>query len=412
MSALEGIRVLELGRVLAGPWSGQNLADLGADVIKVEHPKAGDDTRGWGPPYFEHERGSESSESAYFLAANRGKRSIAIDFADPQGLELVKRLAAESDVIIENFRVDSLKKYGLDYDSLSKANPKLVYCSITGFGQTGPRRHVGGYDFIMQAMGGLMSVTGRPDDAPGGEPMKVGVPITDLFTGMYATVGILAALNERNRTGQGQAIDISLFDVQIAMLANQGMNYLVGGFTPQRLGNDHPNVVPCGVFPTADGHLVLTIGNDTQFHRLCTAMGLDGLLEDPRYGDNASRSVNRGSLNQSLDDRFRQRSTEDWLADFEAAKVPAAPVNTVPSAFADIQSVARGLHVEIPASYGKVPTIASPLRLSRSPVEYRKAPPLLGEHTREILTELLDVSEEEMSSLAASRVIRGREPRG
>lgn len=406
MSALAGIKVLELGRVLAGPWAGQMLADLGAEVIKVEHPRGGDDTRGWGPPVFPHSDGSPSAQSAYFLAANRAKKSIAVDFSQPQGLALVQELADRCDVVIENFRVGALRKYALDYDSIAARNPGVIYCSITGFGQTGPRRHQGGYDFVVQALGGLMSVTGQPDGTPGGEPMKVGVPVTDLFTGMYAATGILAALNARHASGRGQAIDLSLFDVQIAMLANQGMNYLVSGKVPVRLGNDHPNVVPCGTYATADGYLVLTIGSDVQFERLCEAMDLRHLLDDARFGANAGRSVHRDALNQLLTERFAARTTEDWLDRFDQAKVPAAPVNTVATAFDDRQARARGLKIDIPASYGLVPTIANPLRLSDDPVPYDAAPPMLGQHTDEVLRERLGLSPHAVAALCEAGIVR------
>jgi crotonobetainyl-CoA:carnitine CoA-transferase CaiB-like acyl-CoA transferase len=406
MSALYGIKVLELGRALAGPWSGQTLADLGAEVVKIEHPLAGDDTRGWGPPYFRRGGAAHSQQSAYFLATNRGKKSVAIDFSKLAGSELVRRLALQADVIIENFRVESLVKYGLDYKTLAAQNPRLIYCSITGFGQTGPRRFLGGYDFVIQALGGLMSVTGLPDDTPGGEPMKVGVPITDLFTGMYATIGILAALRGREQSGRGQALDISLFDVQAAMLANQGMNYLVSGEIPVRLGNDHPNVVPCGTFATADGHIVLTIGNDGQFQRLCTALGTPERGLDLKFRTNRDRCHHRAELVGLISESLSSRGNVEWLTIFEEAKVAAAPVNTIAGTFADPQSIARGLRVELPAQGGAVPSIASPLRLSETPVEYLRAPPHLGEHTNEVLANDLALSQAEIEALQLQGVIR------
>lgn len=405
MTALRGIKVLELGRVLAGPWAGQVLADLGADVIKIEHPIAGDDTRGWGPPFFEHSNGSESRESAYYLSTNRGKRSFAVDFANPEGLALVQRLAAKADIVIENFRVGALNKYGLDYDTVAATNRGVIYCSITGFGQSGPKRFVGGYDFIIQALGGLMSVTGLPDNLPGGEPMKVGVPVTDLFTGMYAAVGILAALNHRRETGAGQSIDISLFDVQVATLANQGMNFLVSGDAPTRMGNDHPNVAPCGTFPTIDGYIVLTIGNHVQFERLCETLGKPELAQDDRFRDNARRSLNRGELNRELVALFKSRTTSEWISLLESARVPIAPVNSIAQAFDDPQAKARQLKVEIDASYGRVPGIASPLRLSATPVKYERAPPTLGEHTWEILRNELTQSDAQIERLLAAEVV-------
>ncbi|HEX7113976.1 MAG TPA: CoA transferase [Steroidobacter sp.] len=350
--ALAGLRVLELSRVLAGPWAGQILADLGATVTKIEHPGKGDDTRAWGPPYLEREDGRPSAESAYYLGANRNKQSVAIDFSTAEGRELVTALALKADVVLENFRPGALRKYGLDYETLSSRNERLIYCSITGFGQSGPRSHLGGYDFIIQALGGLMSVTGLPDDSPGGGPMKVGVPVADLCTGLYAAVGILAALESRHRTGKGQQLDLSLFDVQVAMLANQGMNYLVGGAAPGRLGNDHPNVTPCGVFRTAEGRVAFAVGNDEQFRRFCAALGMEDVAQDSRFSVNISRNVHRDELNARIAQVLATRPTEHWIAAFEKHRVPAAPVNSIDAVFDDPQATARDLRVEMQHPFG------------------------------------------------------------
>ncbi|HWK35433.1 CaiB/BaiF CoA-transferase family protein [Sphingomonas sp.] len=409
MTALDGIRVLELSRVVAGPWASQLLADFGADVIKVEHPAHGDDTRSWGPPYLAHDDGTPSRESGYFLAANRGKRSLAIDFADPAGLAVVTALADRADVIIENFRVGALARYGLDPVSVAARNPRAVYCSITGFGQDGPRAGQGGYDFNMQAMGGLMSITGQPDGSPGGGPVKVGVAITDLFTGMYAGSAVLAALHARDADGAGQHIDIALFDVQLAMLANQGMNHLVDGRLPQRLGNDHPNVVPCGAFDTADGRIVITVGNDVQYARLCVALEAPALARDPRFATNADRCIHRAALIPLLIAAFARRPTDDWLDRLAEAKVTAAQINTIPQAFADPQAVSRGARRAIGASYATVPTIANPVRFSRTAIAHDRAPPALGEHSAAILAEL-GIESTAITDLFARGVVRCASP--
>jgi crotonobetainyl-CoA:carnitine CoA-transferase CaiB-like acyl-CoA transferase len=397
--SLEGIRVLDLSRVLAGPWCTQVLADLGADIIKVEKPSrpgtpGGDDTRGWGPPFLRDREGHETAESAYYLGTNRNKRSVTIDIATPEGADLVRALADRADVLVENFKVGDLARRGLDAASLLARNPRLVYCSITGFGQTGPYRERAGYDYAIQGMGGLMSVTGPSraeiaDDDAGGGPQKVGVAVADLFTGMYATVAILAALRHRDRTGQGQAIDMALLDAQVAMLANLGAGYLASRIAPQRAGNAHQNVVPYQVFEVADGHLILAVGNDGQFARFCTVAGCSELASDARFARNADRVRNRAALIPLLAARLKARPRAVWLADLEAAKVPAGPINDLAEVFADPQVQDRGMTVELPHPLaGAVRVVASPIKLAATPVRYRCAPPLLGSDTQDVLAEL------------------------
>ncbi|HET9642034.1 MAG TPA: CaiB/BaiF CoA-transferase family protein [Burkholderiaceae bacterium] len=385
--ALSHVRVLDLSRVLAGPWASQMLGDLGAEVLKIEHPARGDDTRGWGPPYA---MGSDGSpvESAYFLCANRNKKSVAIDMTTAEGQAALRKLAAECDVLIENFKVGSLAKYGLDYDSLSKINPRLIYCSITGFGQTGPYANRPGYDFMIQGMGGLMSVTGRPDEEEGGGPMKVGVALTDVLTGLHAVAGILAALAWRERSGEGQHIDIALLDVQVSCLANQALNYLVTGRSPQRLGNAHPSIVPYEAFPTADGDMILAIGNDSQFASFCEVAGHPQWATDSRFATNAARVEHRQLLAPMLRKVTVARTTAEWIELLERANVPCGPINTVEQVFADVQVQARHLRVELPHPVlGTVPSVASPLRLSKTPVTYRVAPPALGADTDAVINE-------------------------
>ena len=385
---LAGLKVVELARILAGPWAGQLLADLGAEVVKVERPGTGDDTRQWGPPF------APDGASAYFHSCNRGKSSVAIDLDTPEGQAQVRSLAAEADVVIENFKVGGLAKYGLDHPSLSKLNPRLIYCSITGFGQTGPYRKRAGYDFLLQAMGGLMSVTGEPD----GEPMKVGVAITDILTGMYAATAVLAALAERERSGEGQHIDLALFDVQVATLANQAMNYLVSGEEPQRLGNAHPSVVPYQAFRTADGFAVLAVGNDEQFRRFAACAGRPELAKDERFRTNAGRVRNRAALVPVVRALMAERTTAEWLALLEPAGVPCGPVNGLRAAFADPQIQARGMVARLPhALVGEVPAVASPMKFSRTPVEHGRPPPLLGEHTEAVLRDVLGSSDAEIA---------------
>ncbi|MCF9017612.1 CoA transferase [Pseudomonas syringae] len=400
MGALSHIRVLDLSRVLAGPWAGQILADLGADVIKVERPVCGDDTRSWGPPFLKDEAGQNTTEAAYYLSANRNKQSVTIDFTRPEGQRLVRELVAKSDIVIENFKVGGLAAYGLDYASLKAVNPKLIYCSITGFGQTGPYAKRAGYDFMIQGLGGLMSLTGRPDGDEGGGPVKVGVALTDILTGLYSTTAILAALAHRDQSGVGQYIDMALLDVQVACLANQAMNYLTTGIAPRRLGNAHPNIVPYQDFPTADGDFILTVGNDSQFRKFAEVAGQSQWATDPRFLTNKLRVANRGELIPLIRQATVFKTTAQWVDELEAAGVPCGPVNDLAQVFADPQVLARGLALELPhALGGRVAQVASPIRLSETPVEYRRAPPLLGEHTSQVLQELLGMSGDEVVAL-------------
>jgi crotonobetainyl-CoA:carnitine CoA-transferase CaiB-like acyl-CoA transferase len=412
---LAGVRVLDLSRVLAGPWCTQTLADLGADVVKVERPPSaghpgGDDTRGWGPPFLKGRDGQDTSEAAYYLGANRNKRSITIDIACEAGQALVRKMALHSDVFVENYKVGDMARYGLDADSLRALNPRLVYCSITGFGQTGPYRDRAGYDYAVQGIGGLMSVTGPSraeiaDDQPGGGPQKVGVAVADLFTGMYASVAILAALRHRDLSGQGQAIDMALLDAQVAMLANLGANYLSTGVAPQRAGNAHQNIVPYQVFEVADGHLILAVGNDSQFAKFCNVAGLRDIANDPRFTRNAERVRHRSTLVPLLAAVMKTRSRADWLGALEAAKVPCGPINDLAEVFADPQVLARRMTVETPHPLsGSVRLVASPIRLSDTPVQYRRPPPLLGQHTDEVLAQL-GLSASEVDALRAAKAI-------
>ncbi|WP_310460732.1 CaiB/BaiF CoA-transferase family protein [Sphaerotilus sp.] len=390
MTALDGLKVLDLSRVLAGPWASQMLADLGADVVKVERPGSGDDTRTWGPPWLKDADGNDTADAAYFFCTNRNKRSVAIDMATPDGQALLRRLAAEADVVLENFKVGGLKQYGLDHETLCARHPRLIYCSITGFGQTGPYAPRAGYDFLIQGMGGLMSVTGRGDAEEGAGPQKVGVALTDLMTGLHAAIGILAALQHRERTGAGQHIDLALLDVQVAALANQAGNYLISGQVPGRMGNAHPNIVPYQDFPTADGDMVLAIGNDGQFARFCEVAGRTDWASDLRFATNAARVANRAVLIPLLRQTTVMRTTHAWVAALESRAVPCGPINRLDAVFADPQVVARGLRVALPhPQAGTVPGVANPVRLSATPVVYRSAPPLLGQHTDEVLADWL-----------------------
>jgi glutaryl-CoA transferase len=403
---LEHIRVLELSRVLAGPWAAQTLADLGASVIKVEKPGVGDDTRTYAPPYAATSDGGQSSESAYFLSTNRGKRSVTIDFIHPEGQQLVRALAAKSDVVIENFKVGGLAKYGLDYPSLKPLNPGLVYCSITGFGQTGPYRYKPGYDFMIQGIGGLMSITGEPDQHPGGGPMKVGVAVADVFTGLYATIAILGALSHRDRTGAGQHIDLALLDTQVAVLANQAMNYLVTGVAPQRLGNAHPNIVPYQVFAASDGHIIVAVGNENQYARLCEVIGRPDLVSDERFATNAARVNNRDELVAALREIFLTRTMREWLDALEHAGVPCGPINTVADVFADPQVQARGMRLDLPhPTLGSVPSVANPIKYSATPLSYRSAPPMLGADTDEILRDILGIAPAEIARMRKAGIV-------
>jgi len=408
MTLLEGIRVLDLSRILAGPWATQVLADFGADVIKVERPGAGDDTRGWGPPFLKDADGHDTTESAYYLCANRGKRSVAIDFTLPEGQALIRALAARCQVLVENYKVGGLAKYGLDYASLRAVNPALVYCSITGYGQDGPYAQRAGYDAAIQAIGGLMSVTGEPDDAPGGGPQKVGVAATDLMTGMYAATAILAALRHAERSGQGQHIDLALLDTQVAWLANQASNWLVGGVVPERQGTAHPNIVPYQVMPAADGYFMLAVGNDAQFARLCGVIGEPQLAADPRYATNAARVAHRAELVLLLKQRLRTRPAAHWLAALEQAVVPANPVNRIDQVFEDAQVRARGLRIELPhAGGGTVAMVRNPLKFSATPLRYGQAAPVLGQHTAQVLQDMLLLDADRLRELQAAGVLGG-----
>lgn len=397
---LTGIRVLDLTRVLAGPWCTQNLADLGAEVIKVERPQSGDDTRGWGPPYLKDSKGEDTSEAAYYAAANRNKKSVTIDMATEAGAAAIQELAKHCDIVVENFKVGGLKKYGLDYESLNAINPKLIYCSITGFGQNGPYAARPGYDFMIQAMGGLMSITGERDDQPGGGPQKAGVAVADLMTGMYATVGILAALNERNRSGLGQHIDMALLDCQVAMLANQNMNYLASGQAPQRAGNAHQNLVPYQVFAVADGHMIVAVGNDSQFRAYCRVIHRDDLAQDPRFVTNPQRVRNREQLVPILAEIMQSQPLQYWLDLLESVNVPVGPINSLEQVYQNPQVQARQMKISLPHPIaGQADFVASPLRLSASPVQYHSAPPLLGEHTEQVLQDILGLDLDQIQSL-------------
>lgn len=386
---LSNLKVLDLSRILAGPWASQILADLGADVIKVERPGPGDDTRSWGPPFLKDEQGEDTRDGAYFIATNRGKRSITLDLQTPEGQALVKELCRDADVVLENYKVGTLARMGLDYESLSKINPRLVYCSVTGFGQTGPRAAEPAYDFLIQAMGGLMSVTGERDDKPGGGPQKVGVPIVDLTTGVYAALGIVAALLRRAQTGQGEYIDVAMLDVQVGLLANQAMNFLLGNKVPRRTGTAHPNIQPQRTFACADGDIVIVVGNDAQFATLCGMLGKPELAQDPRYLTNSQRVRNQDTLDPILDAIFAAQPRAHWLAALKQAGVPAGSINTVPEVFEDPQVVHRGMLRRLPHPVaGSVPQVMNPLRFGNSALRADAAPPLLGQHTADVLEEL------------------------
>ncbi|WP_374467671.1 CaiB/BaiF CoA transferase family protein [Ferrovibrio sp.] len=406
MRALDDIVVLDLSRVLAGPWCTQNLADLGATVIKVEKPGAGDDTRTWGPIFLKDPKTGARTDAAYYLAANRGKRSITVDMATKEGQQILRDLAAKADVVVENYKLGGLKKYGLDYDSLSKINPRLVYCSITGFGQTGPYAPRAGYDFLIQGMGGLMSVTGEKDDLPGGGPQKAGVALVDVMTGLYATIAILGALNQRHRSGRGQYIDMALLDVSVATLANQALYYLVSGQAPVRMGNGHAAIVPYQSFPTSDGHVIIAVGNDGQFAKLAEELGHPEWMQDPRFASNIERLNNRALVVAAIEAETSKRSMADLIAALEKRAVPCGPINTVDKVFADPHVQARGLQKTVPHSQqGEVPSVASPLRLSDSPVAYDRGPPLLGEHTDAVLKDMLGFDEAKLESLRKAKAI-------
>jgi formyl-CoA transferase len=400
------IRILDLTRVLAGPWATQNLADLGAEVIKVERPGHGDDTRKWGPPFLRDRDGRDTADAAYFLACNRGKKSITLDLASPAGRRVAQALARECDVLVENFKVGDLARHGLDYASLAPVHPRLVYCSITGFGQDGPYRDRPGYDFMVQGLGGLMSVTGERDDLPGGGPQKVGVAVADLFTGMYATSAILAALFEREASGRGQHIDMALLDVQVAMLANLGSSYFVSGEAPGRMGNAHLNIVPYHVFRAADDFLIVAVGNDGQFARFCEVIGAPEWPRDPRFATNPGRVRHRDLMVEMITARLAARSAAEWLALLEPAGVPCGPINNLDQVFADPQVRHRGLEVRAPhPAAGEVRMVANPMRFSATPIAHDRAPPRLGEHTAEVLQSVLGMGAAEIETLRKENVI-------
>jgi len=403
---LTGIRVLDLSRVLAGPWAGQNLADLGAEVIKIERPKVGDDSRAFGPPWVKDAQGRDTRDSAYFTSANRGKKSVTVNLSQPQGQALVRELAAKSDVLLENYKFGDLARYGLGYEDLRKINPRLVYCSVTGFGQTGPYKERPGYDFMIQGMGGMMSVTGEPDGAPGGGPQRAGVPIADIITGMYASIAICAALAHRAHSGQGQHLDLALLDSQIALLAYQNTNYFATGKPPRRIGNLHPNIVPYQPFRASDGEVILACGNDNLYRKFCEAASCPELATDPRFATNGKRVENRKELTRLLGEIFAKRSTKEWVELLDAAGVPNGPINDIAQVFAEPQVKARGVRIEVehPVA-GRLPMVASPMRFSGTPLEHKTPPPLLGEHTEEVLRELLGKGAGELARLRESGAI-------
>jgi len=403
---LSHIKVLDLSRVLAAPWAAQNLADLGAEVIKVERPLKGDDSRTYAPPYLKDDQGKETRESAYFCAANRGKKSITVNISKPEGQQLVRELAKQCDVLVENYKVGDLARYGLGYDDLKKDNPGLIYCSVTGFGQTGPDKDRPGYDFMAQGMGGLMSITGERDDLPGGGPQRVGVPIIDLTTGMYATIAICAAIANRAVTGKGQWIDVALLDSCVAFLANQAMNYFATGDSPRPLGNAHPNIVPYQTFKTADGALILACGNDNLFNKFCDVAGCAHLAKDPRYSTNGERVKNRDEITRLLNEIFLKRPTREWVKLLDEAGVANGPINTIEKVFEEPQVQARGLKIELPhAVAGKVPLVASPMKFSGTPIKHEVPPPALGQHTDEILSGVLKKNEAEIARLKAAGIV-------
>ncbi len=402
---LSHVKVLDLSRILAGPWAGQVLADLGADVIKVERPGAGDDTRSWGPPFLKDRDGAETKEAGYYLSVNRGKRSVTLSIDKPEGQRIVRALAARADIVLENYKVGTLARFGLGYEDLKAVNPKLIYCSVTGFGQTGPRRDQAAYDFMIQAMGGMMSVTGERDDKPGGGPQKVGIPIVDLMTGMYAAVAVLAALARREVSGTGEYIDIGMLDVQVATLANQAMNFLVSGKAPRRTGNAHPNIQPQDVFACRDGQIALAVGNDGQFAKLCEVLGQPALAQDERFAKNASRVRNLAVLHPLIAALLQERDRSHWVAALDAAGVPAGPINAIPEVFEDQQVKHRRMLVEVPHPLsGTVPQVASPMRFTAAPLVHDRAPPLLGEHSVEILRDI-GIGDAEIEQLRKSGVV-------
>ena len=402
---LSHIRVLDLSRVLAGPWCGQNMADLGAEVIKIERPKTGDDSRAFGPPWLKGADGKDTKESAYFASANRGKKSVTLNLSKPEGQEIVRKLAAQCDVLIENYKVGDLARYGLGYDDLRKLNPRIIYASVTGFGQTGPYRERPGYDFMIQGMGGVMSITGERDDQPGGGAQRVGIPIADIMTGMYATIAICAAIAHREKSGTGQHLDLALLDTQVGILANQGMNFLATGKAPGRIGNAHPNIVPYQPFRTKDGDVILACGNDNLFNKFCEVAGCQALAQDARFSTNSKRVENREEITRLLAEIFAKRTTKDWCDALEAAGVPNGPINDLQQVFEEPQVLARGMKIELEhAAAGKVPLIASPMKFSGTPLEFRNPPPVLGQHTDEVLRSVLHLDDAAIAKLRADGV--------
>ena len=403
---LSHIRVLDLTRVLAGPWAAQNLGDLGAEVIKVEKPHVGDDTRGYGPPFIKDPDGKDTPDAIYFLSANRNKKSITVDISTAEGQAIVLGLCEKCDVVIENYKVGTLKRYGLAYDDVRKVNPRVIYCSITGFGQDGPDADQAGYDLLFQGMGGLMSMTGEPDGVPGGGPQKVGIAITDVLAGMYASLAVTAAISHRDRTGEGQYIDIGLLDTIVAFTANQSLYWLDAGIVPQRWGTGHPQIVPYQMFPTSDGHMILAVGSDAQFQRFCGVIDRLDLASDPRFERNADRVRNRASLVTALSAILATRTKREWLQLLKPTGIPCGPINTMPEVFEEPQVRHRKLQLSMPHATGRpVPTLASPMRFSKSPVEYRDAPPLLGQHTDEILQTLLSKTADEIAALRGHGIV-------
>ena len=403
---LDHLRIVDMSRILAGPWCGQTFADLGAEVIKIERPGTGDDTRGWGPPFMSDAEGNETDTAAYFLSANRGKKSVTVDITKPEGQDIIRRLVAESDVLLENYKVGGLKKYGLDYESLSKVNPGLVYCSITGFGQTGPYSPRAGYDFLIQAMGGLMSVTGEAEARPGGGPQKIGVALSDILTGLYTVIGALSALAYREKTGRGQHVDMALLDVTVASMANQAMNYLIAGNVPTTMGNAHPNIVPYEAYKAADHYIILAVGNDAQFRRFCEVAGRVDLADNDRYATNRSRVENREELGTILNEIIAARPRGFWLEELEKVGVPCGPINNLEQVFDDPHIQSRGARQEVEhPEAGALPTVANPIRLSESPITYDRAPPVLGQHNADVLTGLLGMDADEIAELKEKGIV-------
>jgi len=403
---LSHVRVLDLSRVLAGPWAGQNMADLGAEVIKVERPGRGDDSRAYGPPWVKDGEGRDTAESAYFTAANRGKKSVTLDIASPAGQAVVRELAKVCDVVIENYKFGDLDRYGLGYEDLKAINPGLIYCSVTGFGQTGPFKERPGYDFMVQGMGGMMSVTGEPDDAPGGGPQRAGVPVADIITGMYASIAICAALAHRAATGVGQRLDLALLDSQIALLSYQNTNFFATGQAPKRIGNLHPNIVPYQPFKTSDGNVIVACGNDNLYRKFCAAIGRPQFAQDERFVNNGKRVEHRDELTREVAAVMATRSTREWVEALEAAGVPCGPINDLAQVYQEPQVIARGIRVDIdhPVA-GSMPTVASPMRFSQTPIEYKRPPPTLGQHTEEVLRGLLGKSDEDIAALRAGDIL-------